>query len=375
MKTHILSAVRLCLFSFHFTTFLKMAPSLPAEQNVEELLKETQLRWFNASEMCSIFANYGSLNILTSQRQKTPPSGSFFAIKRHMVRDFKKDGHKWTKKKDGKTAQEAHERLKVNNVEMLQCLYVHGQDNENFQRRIYWMLEKEPSGIALFHYREAKRNRKRCEPEKDITEERPANSFGDCHIICQLNIEWQNPATNFGNIPSEMLRIRFEKLLSRSSVCSNYDDSNIGKFLRLYFKIKPLLKEEDVDWGQIISSEMVKEKIMKEKLHVWLLQKVGEGGNGLTELDEGGQGVLHFAAALGYNWALEATVAAGVKIDSPDVNGWTALHWAAYCRRQHTVMYLLTLGALSYPTPKYPLGHSSVVLGSNTEHQGTSGHL
>ncbi|XP_044512344.1 calmodulin-binding transcription activator 3-like isoform X2 [Mangifera indica] len=340
MKTHILSAVRLCLFSFHFTTFLKMAPSLPAEQNVEELLKETQLRWFNASEMCSIFANYGSLNILTSQRQKTPPSGSFFAIKRHMVRDFKKDGHKWTKKKDGKTAQEAHERLKVNNVEMLQCLYVHGQDNENFQRRIYWMLEKEPSGIALFHYREAK-----------------------------------NPATNFGNIPSEMLRIRFEKLLSRSSVCSNYDDSNIGKFLRLYFKIKPLLKEEDVDWGQIISSEMVKEKIMKEKLHVWLLQKVGEGGNGLTELDEGGQGVLHFAAALGYNWALEATVAAGVKIDSPDVNGWTALHWAAYCRRQHTVMYLLTLGALSYPTPKYPLGHSSVVLGSNTEHQGTSGHL
>lgn len=40
--------------------------------------------------------------------------GSFFVIKRHMVREFKKDDHNWTKKKDGKTIQEAHEKLKVN---------------------------------------------------------------------------------------------------------------------------------------------------------------------------------------------------------------------------------------------------------------------
>jgi calmodulin-binding transcription activator len=33
---------------------------------------------------------------------------------RKVVRNFRKDGHNWKKKKDGKTVQEAHEKLKVN---------------------------------------------------------------------------------------------------------------------------------------------------------------------------------------------------------------------------------------------------------------------
>lgn len=32
---------------------------------------------------------------------------------RKEVRYFRKDGHVWTKKKDGKAVQEAHEKLKV----------------------------------------------------------------------------------------------------------------------------------------------------------------------------------------------------------------------------------------------------------------------
>lgn len=31
-----------------------------------------------------------------------------------MLRYFRKDGHNWRKKKDGKTVKEAHEKLKVN---------------------------------------------------------------------------------------------------------------------------------------------------------------------------------------------------------------------------------------------------------------------
>jgi len=30
-----------------------------------------------------------------------------------MLRNFRKDGHNWKKKKDGKTVKEAHEHLKV----------------------------------------------------------------------------------------------------------------------------------------------------------------------------------------------------------------------------------------------------------------------
>ncbi|XLR00489.1 hypothetical protein S83_066687, partial [Arachis hypogaea] len=48
-------------------------------------------------------------------------------------------------------------------------------------------------------------------------------------------------------------------------------------------------------------------------------------------LDEGGQGVLHLAAALGYDWALQPTIISGVNVNFCIVNGWTALHWAAFC--------------------------------------------
>jgi hypothetical protein len=39
--------------------------------------------------------------------------GSLFLFDRKVTRYFRKDGHNWRKKKDGKTVGEAHERLKV----------------------------------------------------------------------------------------------------------------------------------------------------------------------------------------------------------------------------------------------------------------------
>lgn len=36
-----------------------------------------------------------------------------FLYDRKVVRNFRKDGHNWRKKKDGKSVQEAHEKLKV----------------------------------------------------------------------------------------------------------------------------------------------------------------------------------------------------------------------------------------------------------------------
>ncbi|KAJ0039513.1 hypothetical protein Pint_26562 [Pistacia integerrima] len=133
----------------------KLLPEDSAE-GLEELRKEAQHRWFNTAEIHDMFTKYEWYDMVITERQERPPSGSFFAIKKDMMRDFKKDGHNWTKKKDGKLVQASYERLKVGNVEMLQCIYVHGQDNGNFQRRIYWMLDQEPLDIALFHYLEVK---------------------------------------------------------------------------------------------------------------------------------------------------------------------------------------------------------------------------
>ena len=39
--------------------------------------------------------------------------GTIILFDRKMLRNFRKDGHNWKKKKDGKTVKEAHEHLKV----------------------------------------------------------------------------------------------------------------------------------------------------------------------------------------------------------------------------------------------------------------------
>ncbi|XP_044484160.1 calmodulin-binding transcription activator 3-like [Mangifera indica] len=200
------------------------------------------------------------------------------------------------------------------------------------------------------------------------------------------NVQDVDLTDNSGNITSESLYMRFGKLLCQSSERTpNYDPSKVNEISELRNKISLLLEKDNDDWDEIFtlqenfSVEKAKEKLLKEKLHVWLLQKVAEDGKGPSVLDPDGQGVLHFAAALGYDWALEPTVVAGVNINFPDVNGWTALQWAAHCGRERTVAFLIslgaTVGALSDPTPKYPSGQTPADLASAIGRKGYAGSL
>lgn len=140
--------------------------------------------------------------------------------------------------------------------------------------------------------------------------------------------------------------IRFEELLSLGHTFpQNSDSISVSEKSQLRSKISSLLRREDDDWDKLLKltlekdfspenlQEQLLQNLMKDKLHTWLLQKITEDGKGPNVLDEGGQGVLHFAAALGYDWALEPTIVAGVNVNFRDVNGWTALHWAAFCGR------------------------------------------
>ncbi|KAI8032144.1 Calmodulin-binding transcription activator 3 [Camellia lanceoleosa] len=195
-----------------------------------------------------------------------------------------------------------------------------------------------------------------------------------------------------GSTNEILLRMRFGKLLSlESGSPPSSVSSTLGENSHLSNKISSLLREDNNEWEQMLmltsedefSPEEVKEqllqKLLKEKLHLWLLQKVAEGGKGPSVLDEGGQGVLHFAAALGYDWAIPPTLAAGVSVNFRDVNGWTALHWAAYCGRERTVVFLLSLdaapGALTDPSPIYPDGQTPADLASSKGHKGIAGYL
>ncbi|XP_044512402.1 calmodulin-binding transcription activator 2-like isoform X1 [Mangifera indica] len=129
------------------------ATGVPIRLTAEQVREQARRRWFNTTELCEIFAKHDNLNIHISQPQERPTNGAFFAIAMQKLREFRKDGHVWAKKKDGKTIQESHENLKVGGVVMLNCLYAYEEKENNFQRRIYRMIKKEHGDIVLFHYR------------------------------------------------------------------------------------------------------------------------------------------------------------------------------------------------------------------------------
>ncbi|KAK7291740.1 hypothetical protein RIF29_07121 [Crotalaria pallida] len=122
---------------------------------LDEILQEAGHRWLRPAEICEILRNFHKFK-LTPDPPVRPPAGSLFLFDRKALRYFRKDGHRWRKKKDGKTVREAHEKLKAGSVDVLHCYYAHGEDNENFQRRCYWMLDEKLEHIVLVHYRDVK---------------------------------------------------------------------------------------------------------------------------------------------------------------------------------------------------------------------------
>ncbi|KAG2538400.1 hypothetical protein PVAP13_9NG356600 [Panicum virgatum] len=123
--------------------------------DIEQILKEAQHRWLRPAEICEILKNYRNFRIAPEPPNR-PPSGSLFLFDRKVLRYFRKDGHNWRKKNDQKTVKEAHERLKSGSIDVLHCYYAHGEENINFQRRTYWMLEEDFMHIVLVHYLETK---------------------------------------------------------------------------------------------------------------------------------------------------------------------------------------------------------------------------
>uniref|UniRef100_A0A804PC24 CG-1 domain-containing protein n=1 Tax=Zea mays TaxID=4577 RepID=A0A804PC24_MAIZE len=721
--------------------------------DIEQILKEAQHRWLRPAEICEILKNYRNFRIAPEPPNR-PPSGSLFLFDRKVLRYFRKDGHNWRKKNDQKTVKEAHERLKSGSIDVLHCYYAHGEENINFQRRTYWMLEEDYMHIVLVHYLETKSSRARGnnmiqeaavdsplsqlpsqtmegesslsgqaseyeEAESDIysggaghdsftwvqqhengtgpmiassvfSSYTPALSIGNYHglhatqntsfyPVNQLNSpvilngssamlgtngcanqtdlpSWNSvieldhepvqmpdlqfpvppdqgtsteglgvdyltfdevysdglslqdigatgthgesylqfssgtgdlaatvnsfPQENDGSLEaaigypflktqssnlSDILKDSFKKtdsftrwmskelpevedsqiqsssgafwsseeanniieasnhealdqftvspMLSQDQLFSIVDfspnwtyvgsktkilvagnilnDSQIterskwscmfgevevpaniladgtlicyspqhkpgrvpfyitcsnrlacsevrefefrptvsqymdapsphGETNKVYFQIRldkllslgpdeyqatvsnPTLEMVDLsrkisslmasndEWSNLLKlavdnepstadqQDQFAENLIKGKLHIWLLNKVGMGGKGPSVLDDEGQGVLHLAAALGYDWAIRPTLAAGVNINFRDIHGWTALHWAAFCGRESTVVALIALGAapgaLTDPTPDFP-GSTPADLASSNGQKGISGFL
>lgn len=124
-----------------------------ADLDIANVLEEAKTRWLRPNEIHAILCNHKHFSVQVKP-VTLPPSGTMVLFDRKMLRNFRKDGHNWKKKKDGKTVKEAHEHLKVGNEERIHVYYAHGEDNSTFVRRCYWLLDKSLEHIVLVHYRE-----------------------------------------------------------------------------------------------------------------------------------------------------------------------------------------------------------------------------
>lgn len=59
---------------------------------------------------------------ISSDKVVVSTGGSLFLFNKRVLRFFRKDGHSWRKKKDGRTVGEAHERLKVTTFVRKYCV-------------------------------------------------------------------------------------------------------------------------------------------------------------------------------------------------------------------------------------------------------------
>ncbi|KAL1328599.1 calmodulin-binding transcription activator 4 isoform X1 [Arachis hypogaea] len=138
------------------------------DYNIDDLFQEAQSRWLKPVEVMYILQNHDKYQF-TQEPPQQPTSGSLFLFNRRVLRFFRRDGHNWRKKKDGRTVGEAHERLKVGTVEALNCYYAHGEQNPTFQRRSYWMLDPAFEHIVLVHYRETSEGRSSSGPGTQLS--------------------------------------------------------------------------------------------------------------------------------------------------------------------------------------------------------------
>lgn len=83
-------------------------------------------------------------------------------------------------------------------------------------------------------------------------------------------------------------------------------------------------------WTSFSTKDWLLEELLKEKMQHWLFSRLLDGSDqAQCSLSKKEQGIIHMVAGLGFEWALNAILDAGVGIDFRDINGWTALHWAA----------------------------------------------
>ncbi|KAJ9554577.1 hypothetical protein OSB04_018622 [Centaurea solstitialis] len=143
-------------------------------------------------------------------------------------------------------------------------------------------------------------------------------------------------------------------------------------------------------WSQVIealldgslasssATDWLLEELLKDKLQQWLASRLQDKG-GVPALSKREQGMIHMISGLGFGWALTPILNSGVGVNFRDINGWTALHWAARFGREKMVAELLacgaSAGAVTDPSQLDPTGKTPASIAATCGHKGLAGYL
>mmetsp|Transcript_38599 Transcript_38599/g.69188 ORF Transcript_38599/g.69188 Transcript_38599/m.69188 type:complete len:632 (-) Transcript_38599:212-2107(-) len=121
-------------------------------EDTQELLRKATTQWLKCNEIVDLLTRAKSEKFpFSSEAADMPEGGTLFLFDRMSVKFFRMDGHEWRKKGDGKSVRETHEKLKLDQVVVLNCYYAHAIVPDNLQRRCYWLLDSGES-FVLVHY-------------------------------------------------------------------------------------------------------------------------------------------------------------------------------------------------------------------------------
>lgn len=158
-----------------------------------------------------------------------------------------------------------------------------------------------------------------------------------------------SPSEAHGSTEELLLLARFVEMLLTDSPLQQEDSS------LLETSLPKNSKSDDESCSRIIEALLdgsgtsleaingLLQVLLRDKLHQWLSIRSKCNDQVSCSLSKKEQGIIHMVAALGFVWALNPILSCGVGINFRDINGWTALHWAACFGRYYNATCLLRL--------------------------------
>ncbi|XAR48190.1 hypothetical protein NMG60_11030926 [Bertholletia excelsa] len=189
----------------------------------------------------------------------------------------------------------------------------------------------------------------------------------------------------FKSAEEMLLLVRFVQMLLSDALLPKRDDTESGIGLWGKFKacedswahvIETLLVGS---WTSSFTRDWLLQELLKDKLQQWLSARSQGHDQSDCSLSKKEQGIIHMVAGLGFEWALSPILDSGVGINFRDINGWTALHWAAKFGRERMVAALLASGAsaglVTDPNAQDPTGKTPASIAAASGHKGLAGYL